>query len=194
MKVVAPIASATFVAIALAAIPALANHYYGIEPTDNDPPIDVISGVLFGNGSVTGTLAATMPQPNEGFDHVVFYAHLGDTVTVDTIGTNLDPGLAILADTARDGIFVGDAPPNTGDQLTFLFSDDDSGGGLNSRIVFNAPYTGAYLASLAEIDGREMRWTLNVRGSTYIPEPASLVLVAWPLLSIGLIRRRPTTR
>src|SRR6187401_3361166 len=107
------------------AAPALANHFYGIEPLDNDPGIDVINGVLFGNGSVSGILAGGQPQPHESFDHVVFYAKVGDNIRVDTLGTNMDPGLAINYDTAGNGIFVGDAPPNTGTQLTFAFANDD---------------------------------------------------------------------
>ncbi len=148
---------------------ASAGHFYGSSGS-NDPPIDVINGTLFGNGTIAGTLAAGLPQPNENFDHVVFFANAGDSITVDTNGSTADSGLAILEDTTKDGIFVGDAPPNVGTELTFLFSNDSGGGGSdNSLINFSATYTGAYLASIAEQSGGEMEWFVNVSGSTFVP-------------------------
>jgi hypothetical protein len=181
------------VAVVLTTSTAVADHYYGLTPTNNDPPIDVITGTLFGNGSISGLLAASAPQPDEGFDHVVFYANAGDNITVDTIGSNMDPGLAILTDVGLDGIFVGDAPPDAGSELALLSFDDDGAGGLNSLIIFVAPYTGAYLASIAEISGNEMDWTINVQGSTFVPEPSTLALAAFgfgALAALGRRRRR----
>jgi len=75
---------ASLAAFVIATSVASAGHFYGID--SGDPAIDVINGVLTGNGTVTGVLPASAPQPNEGFDYVVFHANAGDIVTVDMIG------------------------------------------------------------------------------------------------------------
>ena len=155
-----------------------AGHFYGDTP--GDPAVDAISGQL-ATGTLSGLLPASAPQPNEGSVHIVVFANAGDNITVDTIGSDADPGLALNTDVAQDGIFVGDLP--NGVDLTLIDSDDDSAGGLNSEISFVAPYTGQYLLSISEIDGDAMNWVMNVSGSTGVVSASGASATAVPTMS-----------
>lgn len=167
----------------LACTAANAGHFYG---QSGDPAVDVIYASMT-NGTLTGFLPASAPQPNEDFLHVVLFANAGDVLTVDTNGSDADTGLAINFDVLLDGIFVGDVPLT---DLALTFSNDDGGIGLDSLISFTATYTGAYLVSIAEISGGALNWQLNISGSTFsVPAPMPIGLALMGLLMIAGKRR-----
>jgi hypothetical protein len=88
----------------------------------------------------------------------------GKTYTIDMLSGYFDSYLR-LEDSSR----------------TVLAEDDDSGGGLNARIVFRAPKTDTYRIIATSYDGGTGKYALNIKeGATALVKPAAVAKEAAP--------------
>jgi hypothetical protein len=108
----------------------------------NSPaPIEQVSGTFYGgNTSGTGTgIARRSASPGTGDRWFAWRAPQSGIATFSTVGSTFDTVLAIYTGTAPD--------------LTKIASDDDGGGSLSSRVLFNAVQGTAYLVSVSGFAG-----------------------------------------
>ncbi|MCF7762442.1 MAG: immunoglobulin domain-containing protein [Verrucomicrobia bacterium] len=108
----------------------------------NSPaPIEQVSGTFYG-GSTSGTgagIARRSASPGTGDRWFAWRAPQSGIATFSTVGSTFDTVLAIYTGTAPD--------------LTKIASDDDGGGSLSSRVLFNAAQGTAYLVNVSGFAG-----------------------------------------
>jgi hypothetical protein len=89
------------------------------------------------NFSGTGSLTSTMLFTNQiSPDVFSFFAEAGQQIRLQTSNNTFDTTLRVIGPAAENNLF-----------------DDDSAGGLASRIVFTAPDTGSYIVVVSSFSG-----------------------------------------
>lgn len=126
--------------------------------------------------SVTGTLTMSdpvLPSDQSHYKMFTFMGSAGQTVQIDLLSSDFDSYLYLRDQNVQN-----------------IAQDDDSGGGLNSRIVRNLPYTGMYqiLANTLRA-GQYGSFTLSLQASGMAQQPmvAQPIVTSLQLVTIGSI-------
>ena len=125
--------------------------------------------------SVSGVLTVSdpvLPSDQSHYKLFTFMGQAGQTVQIDLISSDFDSYLYLRDQNGQN-----------------LAQDDDSGGGLNARIIRNLPYTGMYqiLANTLR-SGQYGSFTLSLQaGGMAQPVMAAPVATSISLVSIGSI-------